>query len=126
MKILIIEDEEALAKVLKEKLEKEGYEVDVVDNGVDAFPTADKTRPNLIILDLILPKKDGFEVLEELKSHAELKLVPIVVLSNLGEDEHIKRAIGLGASDYFVKTQHPLLEIVEKVKTQLTRGGVVK
>lgn len=123
MKILIIEDEEALAKVLKEKLEKEGYEVEVVDNGGEAFAVAEKARPNIIILDLILPKKDGFEVLAELKSHVELKLIPVVVLSNLGEDEHIKRALSLGASDYFVKTQHPLLEIVEKVKTQLTKGG---
>jgi len=126
MKILIIEDEDALARVLREKLEKEGYEVEIVDNGADAFPAAKKSKPNLIILDLILPKKDGFEVLEEFKADVELKLIPVVVLSNLGEDEHIKRAFSLGASDYFVKTQHPLLEIVDKVKAQLTRGGAVK
>lgn len=126
MKIFIIEDEDALARVLREKLEKEGYEVETVDNGADAFPAAKKSKPDLIILDLILPKKDGFEVLEEFKADVELKLIPVVVLSNLGEDEHIKRAFSLGASDYFVKTQHPLLEIVDKVKAQLTRGGAVK
>lgn len=125
MKILIVEDEDALARVLREKLEKEDYEVEVVDNGADAFSVAEKTRPDIVILDLILPKKDGFEVLAELKADAELKTVPVVVLSNLGEDEHIKRAFSLGASDYFVKTQHPLLEIVEKVKAQLTRGGAI-
>ena len=122
MKILIVEDEEALSRVLKEKFETEGFEATIVDNGADAAPTAVKFKPDVVVLDLILPKKDGFAVLAEMKADAELKSVPIVVLSNLGEDENIKRAISLGAADYFVKTQHPINEIIEKVKEQMTKG----
>ncbi len=122
MKILIIEDEEALSSVLKEKFEAEGYFVSVAKNGEDGLMTTDKVMPDIILLDLILPKLNGFQVLEALKADPDKKSIPVVVLSNLGEDDSIKRAILLGAADYFVKTQHPIKEIVEKVKFQLSRG----
>lgn len=122
MKILIIEDEEALSSVLKEKFEAEGYFVSVAKNGEDGLTTTDKVMPDIILLDLILPKLNGFQVLEALKADPDKKSIPVVVLSNLGEDDSIKRAILLGAADYFVKTQHPIKEIVEKVKFQLSRG----
>ena len=122
MKILIIEDEEALSSVLKEKFEAEGYFVSIAKNGEDGLTTTDKVMPDIILLDLILPKLNGFQVLEALKADPDKKSIPVVVLSNLGEDDSIKRAILLGAADYFVKTQHPIKEIVEKVKFQLSRG----
>lgn len=119
MKILIVEDEDVLAKVLQEKFEKEGVKIEVARDGEVVFEVAKKSRPDLIVLDLILPKKHGLEVIKELKGDAELKNIPVFVLSNLDSDQDIKKALSLGAIDYFVKTQHPLKEIVEKVKEHL-------
>ncbi len=122
MKVLIVEDEELLAKVLKEKFEKESFDVAVASDGAEVLPLAEKNSPDLILLDLILPKKSGFEVLAELKADPELKIIPVIVLSNLGQDEEIKSALNLGAADYLVKTEHPINEVVEKVKQQLIKG----
>ena len=122
MKILIVEDEEILLKVLQEKLEGEKYKTALVTDGAEVVRRAKTFRPDLILLDLILPNKDGFEVLKELKSDPNLKLIPVVVLSNLGQDEEIKRALQLGAVDYLVKIQHPINEVVEKLKHHLLAG----
>lgn len=117
MKILIVEDEESLALVLKEKLDKSGFDTKVAKDGELALLLARSFEPGMILLDLILPKKDGFTVLRELKADAELAPIPVIVLSNLGEDENIKKAFALGAKDYFVKSQHPINEIVEKIES---------
>ena len=116
MKILIVEDEEALAAVLGEKLEKLEHETKIARDGEVAVTFARSFRPSLILLDLILPKKDGFAVLKELKADPELSEIPVIVLSNLGEDDNIKKALSLGAKDYFVKSQHPINEIIEKIE----------
>ena len=126
MKILIVEDEDALSLVLEEKFKNEGYDVMVAHDGAEAQPKAEKFKPDVILLDLILPKKLGLEVLESLKNDAELKLIPVIVLSNLEGDETIKKALFLGAVDYFVKTQHPIAEIVEKVGSIFTEPAAVK
>jgi|SRR3989344_5530509 len=115
MKILIVEDEEILLNVLKDRFEAEGWEVTVAKNGEEAMTAINKASFELVLLDLLMPKKDGFQVLEEVRNNPELKNLPIIVLSNLGGDEDIKKALALGANDYFVKTQHPLSEVVEKV-----------
>ena len=116
-KILIAEDEEVLLNVLKDRFEAEGWEVTTARDGEEAVESIKKIRPDLVLLDLLMPKKDGFEVLKEIRGDQEFKTLPIiVVLSNLGSDEDIKKALALGANDYFVKTQHPMSEIVEKAK----------
>lgn len=120
MKVVIVEDEEILLKVLKEKFEKAGFDVAVAIDGVQAIPVIKKSNPDIILLDLVLPQKHGFEVLQNLKASSELKTIPIIVLSNLGQDEDIKKALQMGAEDYIVKTQHPINEVVEKVKNRLT------
>lgn len=122
MKILLIEDEQTLFKVLKEKFERSGYDVEIATDGESAITIAKKSTPDIIILDLMLPKKNGFEVLEVFKSDDTLKNVPVIVVSNLGEDNDIKRALSLGAADYYVKTQHPINEIVEKIKNLLIQS----
>lgn len=122
MRILIIEDEEALARVIKEKFDKEGYESVIVEEGEEALSKARQFKPDVILLDLLLPQRNGFEILQDLKIDPELKTAPVIVLSNLDEDENIKRAILLGAADYFVKTQHPISEVVEKVRYVAERG----
>lgn len=122
-KILIAEDEEVLVNVLKDRFEAEDWEVIVAKDGVEAIAAIEKEPLfDLILLDLLMPKKDGFEVLKEVRGNPELKNLPIIVLSNLGGDDDIKKALALGANDYFVKTQHPMSEIVEKAKKYESRG----
>lgn len=119
MKILIIEDERILANVLEEKFNQEDFETRVAYSGEEAATTLKKFRPDIILLDLILPKKSGFDVLKDLKSDSELKSVPVIILSNLGEAENLKKGLELGADDYMIKAQHPLKEVIEKVKRSL-------
>src|SRR3990170_3275435 len=97
--VLIVEDEDFLVRALKNK------------------------TPSLILLDLLLPKKNGFDVLKEIRQSPEWQLIPVVILSNLGEDSEIKRALELGANDYFVKSQHPIQEVMEKVREDLQGKG---
>lgn len=117
--ILIAEDEDFLVRTLKDNLDAEGYTVYVAKNGEEAVERIKEKKPDLILLDLLMPKKDGFYVLGEVKSNPDWKLIPVIVLSNLGEDESIKKALEAGADDYFVKSQHPIQEVVEKVKDYL-------
>lgn len=113
-KILIAEDEKPMANALGLKLRSAGFEVELVYDGESAVSAAQSSRFNLIILDLVMPKKDGFFVLEELN---RLKIAAkVIVSSNLSQEEDIKRAKELGASDYFIKSDTTLAEIVEKVK----------
>ena len=119
MKLLIVEDEKILAKVLQEKLEKEGFTIAVAGDGEAALSQIRSFRPDMVLLDIILPKKDGLQVLEEIKADSEFSHLPVIMLSNLGEDEKIKSALKLGAVDYLVKAQHPINEVVEKIKEHL-------
>lgn len=125
-RILIVEDEEFLTRALKDNFEAEGCIVDTAMNGEEAMERIRKERPNLILLDLLMPKKDGFYVLEEVKKNPEWKLIPVIILSNLGGDAEIKRALEMGADDYFVKSQHPIEEVIEKVKEYLGGGSTRK
>ncbi|MDD5043772.1 MAG: response regulator [Patescibacteria group bacterium] len=117
--VLIVEDEDFLIRTLEDNLTAEGCTVDVAKNGEEAIEKIGRKKPDLILLDILMPKKDGFYVLGETKKNPEWKLIPVIVLSNLGEDMTIKRALELGADDYFVKSQHPIQEIIEKVKDYL-------
>lgn len=121
MKILIAEDEEILKRVLQEKFEKEKFTVALIDDGERVLLGAKSFSPDLILLDIMLPKKDGLAVLEELHADPELSRIPVIILSNLGDDEKIKKALSLGAVDYLVKTQHPINEVLERVKTHLLK-----
>jgi len=124
--VLIVEDEDFLIRALNDNLAAEGYTVDVAKDGGEAVEKIGKKKPNLVLLDLLMPKKDGFFVLEEIRKNPEWKLIPVIVLSNLGEDTSIKRAMEMGADDYFVKSQHPIQEVIEKVKDYLEGRKTVK
>lgn len=113
-KILLVEDEKALSNVLTLKLDSAGYKTTVAYDGEQALEEIGKQQFDLIILDLIMPKKDGFAVLGELGKMGNI--IPIIVLSNLGQEEDLKRAKALGAADYFIKSDSPLTEIIEKVE----------
>ena len=115
-KIVIIEDDEILAKVIFAELTDAGFEVFQAFDGESGLALVHSHRPDLVLLDLILPKKLGLDVLAELKKSLDVKDIPVIILTLLGEDDDIKKGLRLGADDYIVKSEHSLGEIVEKVK----------
>jgi two-component system, OmpR family, alkaline phosphatase synthesis response regulator PhoP len=118
-KILIVEDELVLAMVLKSEFELLDFDVKTIDNGGDALSTTKEYKPDIILLDLILPVKDGFSVLEDLKNDVATQIIPVIVLSNLDQANDIKKVFELGAIDFLVKANNPLKEIIEKVKNYI-------
>jgi len=117
--ILFIEDESALQKTFGEILRQEGYEMISALDGEIGLKLAQNKKPDLILLDLILPKMHGFEVLKKLKEDQETKEIPVIVLTNLERIEDIDKALELGATTYLVKAQYSLAEVVEKIKKAL-------
>ena len=115
-KILFIEDESALQKTLGEVLQQEGYQVVSALNGEVGVELAKKEIPDLILLDLVLPKLHGFEVLKKLKEAPETEKIPVIVLTNLEETEDVEKALELGATTYLVKENYSLEEVIEKIK----------
>jgi len=118
-KILFIEDESALQKTFSEILKQEGYEMIPALDGEVGLRLAKDKKPDLILLDLILPRIHGFEVLKKLKEDKETKEIPIIVLTNLEGIGDVDKAIELGATTYLVKAQYTLEEVVEKIKKAL-------
>lgn len=119
-KILIVEDEETLSAMYKAKLEESGkFKVFTADNGVLGLEAAKKERPDIIILDVILPQIDGFSVLEELKKSGSTKKIPVIMLTNLGTDEDKEKGKKLGAADYLVKANLTPSQVEEKIKEYL-------
>lgn len=115
----MIEDDRFLRKVYKDKLKREGFEFSEATTGEEGLNKAIFEKPDLILLDLILPRKSGFDLLIELKKNPETEKIPVIVLSNLGQESDIKKGLSLGASDYLVKTEISLSEVVEKIKEQI-------
>ena len=118
-KILFIEDESALQKTFGEILKQEGYEMISALDGETGLRLAKSEKPDLILLDLILPKMHGFEVLKKLKGDKETKDIPVIVLTNLEKIEDVDKALELGATTYLIKAQYSLEEVVEKIKKVL-------
>lgn len=118
-KILFIEDESALQKTFGEILSQEGYEMISALDGEIGLRLAKDKKPDLILLDLVLPKIHGFEVLKQLKTDKETKDIPVIVLTNLEGIGDVDKALGLGATTYLVKAQYGLEEVVEKIKKAL-------
>ncbi|HEY4518290.1 MAG TPA: response regulator [Candidatus Paceibacterota bacterium] len=115
--ILIIEDDRFLREIAGQKLEAEGFAVMSATNGKEALEIlATKARPNIIVLDLILPGMSGYEILEKVKQDVNLKDIPVLILSNLGQEEDIDKAKKLGATDYLVKAHFSFAEIIKKIR----------
>ncbi len=117
--ILIAEDEEMYRKVLKNKLEKDGFNVLIATNGEEALQIARTNQLDLILMDLIMPVKDGFHTLKEMKSDERLKDIKVLILSNLGQEEDVKTVMDLGATDYLVKADIQFSEVIDKIKKNL-------
>jgi len=118
--ILVAEDDPFYANIYRVKLAKEGFDVEIAGNGEKALEAIRRKKPDLLILDLIMPVKDGFAVLKELNADAALKDVKVVVLSNLGQAEDVKKAKDLGAKDYIIKTNVSIQEMVTKIRGYLS------
>lgn len=116
-KILIVEDDQPLARALELKLGNEGFQIKVASDGEAALDVLSKEKFDLMLLDLILPKKDGFTVLAELK--AKNSTMPVVVLSNLGQEDDSRKARELGAINYFIKSDTSISSIIEYIKQNL-------
>ena len=118
-KILLIEDEEVMVSLLQKKLTEEGYEVLVARDGEEGLEAIKKNKPDLILLDIIMPKMGGFEVMEEMSKDPEIKDIPIVVVSNSGQPVELDKAQKLGARDWLIKTEFDPKEVVAKVIKQI-------
>ena len=115
-KVLIIEDDKFLTKIYKAKLEKEGLEADFANNGEEGLEKLEKTKPKAVLLDLVMPLMDGFEVLEHVQKDPKLRKIPILVLSNLGQEDDRERAKKLGAKDFIVKSDTSIKAVVDLIK----------
>ena len=118
-KILIIEDDKFLRELVSQKLIKEGYKIVEASDGEEGLKKIKEERPDLILLDLILPGIDGFEVLSRAKEDSFLAKIPVIILSNLGQVDDIERGLKLGAVDYLIKAHFTPDEIIEKIKNVL-------
>jgi len=114
--ILLIEDDEFLAELYSTKLKLEGFTVVLANDGEKGWKLAQEKLPDLILLDIIMPKMDGFEVLKKLKGHKATKTVPVILLTNLSQKDEVKKGLELGAVDYLIKAHFMPSEVVKKIK----------
>lgn len=120
-KILFVEDEEIILDLLQKKLTNEGYELIIARNGQEGLEKlkAAETKPDLVLLDIIMPLMGGFEVMEEIQKNQDLKKIPIIIISNSGQPVELDRAKELGAKDWLIKTEFDPQEVIDKVKKQI-------
>lgn len=121
-KILLVEDDETLAEVYKQRLELEGFDVNHVNNGEDALATAVKFHPDLVLLDVMMPKLNGFDVLDIMRQTPETRNVHIIMLTALSQPKDEQRAKDLGADDFLIKSQVVIGDVVERIKHQLNKA----
>ena len=122
-KIIIVEDEEILRNLLYKKLTAEGYKVETAEDGEEGLAKIKVDRPDLILLDIIMPKMNGIEMMEEMAKEESLKGIPVIVVSNSGQPVEIDKAQKLGARDWLVKTEFEPQEVIDKVIAQIGRGS---
>lgn len=122
-KILIIEDDAFLGKVLNEKLLKAGYDVSLVGDGGEGLRQISVQKPDLILLDIMLPTKNGYEILEAKRQDPAIAAIPVIIVSNSGQPVEISRALALGVDDYLVKAELDPDEVLEKVQLKLGNAG---
>ena len=123
-RILVAEDDRFLRKAAEMALKRHGHTVLTAADGEEALRMARSELPDLILLDLIMPKLNGFDVLQALKKDAPTAHIPVIILSNLGQDRDVQQAMDAGAAAYFIKTDLSLHALVQRVEETLTAGGV--
>lgn len=122
-RILIIEDDPILGDILRNKMNSEGYEATLCTDGGAGLKAITAHKPDLVLLDIVLPTMNGYEILEAKKSDSAIRDIPVIVVSNSGQPVELERTLALGAKDYFIKAQFDPDEILEKVRAQLPNAG---
>lgn len=117
--VLIVEDDKFLSKIYKTKLEKEGIDADFAGNGEEGLKKMKEDKPKVVLTDLIMPEMDGFAMLEAMGKESSLSKVPVLVLTNLGQEEDEKRVKELGAKEFIVKSDASIKEVIDKIKSYL-------
>ena len=121
--VLIIEDDHFLSPLLKSRLEKDGLTVRQAFDGEEALKILETVRPQVVILDLIMPKVSGMELLETLSSDPQYHKIPVIIMSNLSQESDVEKAKSLGAAGYFVKVHASLDEVIKLVKELMAKAG---
>ena len=124
IRVLLVEDDDFLRDICEIKLRKEGFDVMTSADGLDAFKKIKDTKPQLVLLDVILPGMDGFDILKQTKENTETALIPIIMLTNLGQDNEVKKGLDMGAEDYIIKAHFTVDEIVEKVRSIIKKKKI--
>ena len=119
--VLIIEDDSYISDMYRIKLESEDFEVIITGDGMAGIKVLEKRRPDIVLLDVVMPKIDGFNVLKIIKKNPELKEIPIVLLTNLSQKENVEKGFELGADSYIIKAHFTPSEVIEKIKDILKR-----
>ncbi|MEK7103935.1 MAG: response regulator [Patescibacteria group bacterium] len=120
-KVLVVEDDKFLRELINRKLQSENFETVLAVDGEVALDLVGKEAPDIVLLDLILPGINGFEVLAKIKENEKLKEIPVIILSNLGQKDDIDKGMNLGATDYLVKAHFTPSEIIEKINQTLNK-----
>ena len=118
-KILLVEDDPFLIDIYVSRLKDSAFSVEVAENGEDGLRKVKEQNPDLLVLDLVLPKLDGWEVLEEIRRDAKFDNLKVIILSNLSRKEEIERGMQLGASKFLIKAHYTPTEIIEEIKKVL-------
>ncbi len=116
IRVLLVEDDVFLANIYEKKFEMEGFKTSIADNGEKGLNEAKRKQPHIILLDILLPKLDGFAVLEKLKTDPATKGIPVILLTNLGQKDDVEKGLKLGAADYLIKAHFKPSEVVDKVR----------
>ncbi len=117
--VVLVEDDAFLANIYKTKFEMEGFKVTHADNGLTGLEEVKKKKPDIVLLDILLPKMDGFTVLSNLKEDPDVKHIPVILLTNLGQKDDVAKGLEMGAVDYLIKAHFKPSETVDKVKKAL-------
>ena len=126
IKILVVEDDLSISDLYHERLVEDGYQVFTAHNGRDGFSLVGSKKPDLILLDIIMPDVDGYEMLQELKTNKNTKNTPVIIFSNLSQREEIEKGLKLGASDFIIKTSVTPSQMAQKVEEFLNSGKIEK
>lgn len=118
-KILLVEDEQLVINLLEKKLTQEGYEISVAKDGIEGLEKMKETQPDLVLLDIVMPRMGGIEVMEEMDKDEDLKKIPVIIISNSGQPVELDKAKRLGVKDWLIKTEFNPQEVLEKVVTQI-------
>ena len=118
-KILIVEDDAFISEMYSNKLKKAGFEIQVIKDGEEAIKQIPEIKPDLILLDIVLPKMDGFEILKRIKENPQMQNIKVVLLTNLGQEEDIKKGLQLKADAYMIKAHFTPTQVVDQVNELL-------